>query len=174
MDGSVLSKRAFEKDINWQSNGRHDVGQDKAKHIEEKLLDNTFTSAGNLTRAGIDIGTAGFGDLSEAGCLVALVGMLIYFLTLALYAAGLLVIMDAPMILAEIVFEALLAAGLVRLAKQQAANGWLMSAFSFTWPSFAFVIIYAVLFVLWANIYAPGANSIPEIFNIILIKHGKS
>jgi hypothetical protein len=174
LDGSVLSKRAFEKDKTWQVGSPNQSVNDRAKSIEAKVLDNTFSGARTTLEAGIDAGAAGFGGLSEAGCLLALAAILVYFLTLGLYAAGLLVIMDAPMILAEIVFEAALAAGLVRLAKRQAANGWLLTAFSFTWPSCAFVIISSVLFALFANIYAPEANSISEVVKIALLKHGKS
>jgi hypothetical protein len=174
LNGSVLSKREFEKDKYWLNSEVLHSHQDRARSVEVKVLDKTFSVADSSLRAGIDIGSIGFGEASEVGCLVALVGILIYFLTLTLYAAGLLVIMEAPAILAEIVFEAALAAGLVRLAKRQTANGWLTSAFSITWPSFAFVTICAILFALIANKLAPEANSISEIAKIMFIKYGKS
>ncbi len=174
LDGRVMSKRAFEKDAVWQNIAQGHFETDKVKSIEGKLLDNTFSGATTSIRTGLDIGTTGFGEISGIGCVFVLFGIFIYFVTIALYAAGFLLIIDAPVILAEIVFEAILAAGLVRAARRQASNGWLVSAFSVTWPSLAFVMIFAVLFALFVNRYAPEANSIPDLVKVISIKYGKS
>jgi hypothetical protein len=76
----------------------------------------------------------------EAGCLIVLV------LTLVLVVGGsaIVLISDAPLILAEVAFQFFLASGLVRSAKAIDSPSWLGSVIKHTWRVFVLILLLSV------------------------------
>jgi hypothetical protein len=115
------------------------------------------------------------GGAEELGCVVGIV-LLIGLVILALiFGAGVYFIYEAPVILTEVVFEALLAGGLVNVSKRMSYDAsWSGSVVNVTWPAFAFVLIGAMLFAAGAGKYAPDAKTLPEVISKIRSENGKS
>jgi hypothetical protein len=90
----------------------------------------------------------------------------IILLVIAVIAASLggsfFIIYQAPEILFEAAFEALLVAGLVRRAKQMKSEGWVFSIFKRTWLPFVIVLGLAITLGFIIRHKCPEAVSFSE------------
>lgn len=110
-------------------------------------------SAGDV----LDVG----GD--EGGCLVVLVAVLVWMVAIFIFSATLAVIWNAPLILAEVVFEVILGSSLVRQSQGLRATDWSLVLFKRTWKAFAVVVGLILLFCFSASRSAPEATTAMEV-----------
>lgn len=79
-------------------------------------------------------------------------------------AAGVYVIYSAPALLAEILLDSLLLAGLYRKVRSVEPRHWLVSAFRLTWlPVLAVIVMFAIAGYL-LQLAAPEARTIGDVF----------
>ena len=90
------------------------------------------------------------------GCLYVIV------VAAAFFAFGGYVVVAAPSFAADVVLEALLAAGLIRGVRRVESSGWITGVWKATRGSLAFTFTVALLFGAWAHAYAPGAATAME------------
>ncbi len=109
------------------------------------------------------------GDGDGEGILVLL---LLLVLLVVVFCSGLYVIWEAPNILAEAAFQAVLATSLRRRAKLVDQPGWTGSLLSATWWPFAIVLLAAAAFGLAATHYCPTSTRLPEVLQQCLPEHG--
>jgi len=74
------------------------------------------------------------------------------------------VVYEAPVILSEAAFEALLAASLIKGTKRIDAGDWVGSVFATTWKPFVVTLIMAWVAGCLLSYYYPGASRIADIF----------
>jgi hypothetical protein len=117
------------------------------------------SSGGGSDKSGCLSFDIGGGD---EGCFVVI--LLAVFVGVLLIAGGYL-IYAAPAILGEAVFEALLAAALVRRTKKLAAAGWAGSIFRATVWIFLAVLAFAIVLGWYAQRSCPGAERIRDAIN---------
>jgi hypothetical protein len=108
-------------------------------------------------------------DSGDEGCgvvilLLALLGLLLF----GVFGAGIFLIYQSPVILAEAAFQAALSLGLINAAKRIEYGDWTGSVFKATWIPFAAVLALAVGFGWAAQHYCPAATKAAEIFYLCL------
>jgi hypothetical protein len=141
-------------------------------------------ASGSWDTPGLEFTPDGGGDISggaaevvggaagEGGCFVVLIGL---SLLAIVFGIGIYFIYEAPVILAEAVFEALLAGGLIRVAKRMRYDAsWSDGVIKKTWPAFILVLLGSFLFAWAASYYAPETKDLPEVIAKIKLQHGKS
>jgi hypothetical protein len=87
------------------------------------------------------------------GCLYVIVAYVAFF------ALGGYVLASAPSFAADVVLEALLAAGLIRGVRRIESSGWMTGVWKATRGSLAFTLVVSLLFGAWAHAFAPGAST---------------
>lgn len=97
----------------------------------------------------------------EKGCLIALVLLAV---AAVVFGAGLFLVYQAPLILSEAAFQAILAGGLARGAKRLEEGDWLGSVFKATWKPFALTLVLAIIAGFCIHHYFPGVTRISELF----------
>lgn len=108
-----------------------------------------------------DIGDVG-GD--EGGCLIVIALLLLAVALFAVFGAAAYVIYQAPAILAEVVFEVLLASPLARGVRALDSANWPSVLLRKTWRPFAVIAGAAMLFAVYCHIERPGARTAAEVF----------
>lgn len=103
-------------------------------------------------------------DLGDDGCLGIIVLLLLIALILGVAGAGIYLIYQAPVILAEAAFQAAMAAGLVKATNRMDQIGWTGSVWEATWVPFAILLITATAFGWAAQEYCPEATKMAEVF----------
>jgi hypothetical protein len=140
----------------------------------------TEGTAAEAAAAGSETGSAAasaagdaVGDAASAldvddpkGCLVALALLAIAAL---ICGAGIYLVYQAPFILSEAAFQALLAGGLARRARRIEQGDWLGSVFRATWIPFALTLLLSLLAGGLIHHFFPEVTRISELF-IQLIK----
>lgn len=101
------------------------------------------------------------GDLDEFAAVVLLVAVVV-----AISGSAFYVVYQAPEILFEAAFEAMLVAGLFRRGKRIQAEGWANSIFKRTWLPFGIVMIVAMTFGFVIKYQCPAATSFSEYRNL--------
>ena len=77
---------------------------------------------------------------------------------------AIMMVVSAPTLLGEVLIDSLLAAGFYRRLKKIEGGNWLKSAFNRTWlPVFGLIIFFVVAGLIF-HWYAPGADSIGDIW----------
>ena len=100
-------------------------------------------------------------DGGDEGCLI----VVLIAVVLALVVASAYVIWAAPAILAEVAFEAALAAALARSAKRIDRPGWVGAVSRATmWPFIA-VLFFAIAFGAYAQHHCPEANRLADVLS---------
>jgi hypothetical protein len=94
------------------------------------------------------------------GCLVVFV---VLVLLAVLFGAGGYLIADAASFFSEIVFELLLAAGLVRRMRRWDPPSWTAGAVRKTLPALIVSLLLVIGFGLWAQSRYPDANTVAEV-----------
>jgi hypothetical protein len=103
----------------------------------------------------------------EGGLVLAIVLGLLAVLLFSVLGAGVFLIWEAPAILAEAAFNAVLAASLVRSTKRINEPDWLGSVFKATWKPFAVVLALAVASGWAMHHYLPKANRMMDVIHMI-------
>jgi hypothetical protein len=99
----------------------------------------------------------------EGGCLIVLVAVLVWIVAIFIFSATLAVIWNAPLILAEVVFEVILGSSFVKQSKDLRVTDWSMVLFKRTWKGFAVVVGLILLFCISAARSAPEATTAMEV-----------
>jgi hypothetical protein len=113
---------------------------------------------------------SGSGSSSRSGFGIDLDGdglwLLILFAVLvaAIFGAGAYLIYQAPVILPEAAFQAVLAPGLVKTARNSHDPGWMESVLKKTIIPFALVLVLAGVFGQQAHKRCPGAATVRQVF----------
>ena len=94
------------------------------------------------------------------GCLVV---MVVLVLLAGLFGIGGYLIADAASFFSEIVFELLLAVGLVRRMRRGDPPSWTAGVLRKTWPALVVTLLIVIGFGLWAQDRYPGARSVAEV-----------
>jgi hypothetical protein len=97
----------------------------------------------------------------EKGCLIALALLAV---AAVIFGAGLFLIYQAPLILSEAAFQAILAGSLARRAKRLEQGDWMGSVFKATWIPFALTLVMAIAGGLIIHCCFPGVTRISELF----------
>ena len=84
-------------------------------------------------------------------------------LGLLFYGMGFYLIAEAEGFFAEIVFELLLAAGLVRGLRKVDSAGWVGGFISVTWPALFIVTVLSLGIGAYAEHRYPGVKTMPEL-----------
>jgi hypothetical protein len=115
------------------------------------------------------------GGAEEGGCFIAILVLIGLTILAVIFGAGVYFIYEAPIILTEVAFEALLAGGLVHVSKRMRHDAsWSGSVINVTWPAFAFVLIGSILFAFTVARYVPEAKTFSEVISKVTFTHGKS
>ncbi len=120
------------------------------------------TGSGAASAAGDAIGDAVSSVDDSKGCLVALALLAIAAL---ICGAGIYLVYQAPFILSEAAFEAMLAGGLVRGTRRIERGDWMGSVFRATWLPFALTLLLSLLAGWLIHHYFPGVTRISELFS---------
>lgn len=104
---------------------------------------------------------------ADEGCLPIIVLLLILALLLAVLGVGFYVVWQAPMLLAEVAFEAALAAGLVKPSRRLDDPGWIGGAVRASWLPFLLVFLAALAVAALAESFAPEARTLLEAVKIL-------
>jgi hypothetical protein len=97
------------------------------------------------------------GDSDEAAVILLLVAAVLVVSGSAFY-----IVYQAPEILFEAAFEAVLVAGLVKRSKEVAAEGWARAIFKRTWFLFLGVLVVMMIFGFVIRHQCPGASSFAD------------
>jgi hypothetical protein len=115
-------------------------------------------SAGSSSSGGGSSGSLFDADVDEG------VVLLLFALLLAvIFGAGIYLVYQAPAILTEAAFEAVLASGLVKASRRMTRAGWMGSIFRSTWVPFAIVLAMAIAFGFVAKSFCPDAAKISDV-----------
>lgn len=85
-------------------------------------------------------------------------------LLVVIFGAGAYLVYQAPVILSEAAFEALLASGLVKASNKMHGVGWMGSVFKATRIPFLVLLVMTVVFGLVVSHYCPEATRLADIF----------
>ncbi|MEO8190935.1 MAG: hypothetical protein ABI682_11395 [Acidobacteriota bacterium] len=108
-------------------------------------------------------GKSGGGGGGDGDGLLLLI--LFALLVVAVFGAGAYLVYQAPVILSETAFHALLAGGLVRTARGAHEPGWMGSALKATVLPFALVLVLAGVFGYQAHKLCPTASTVGQVFH---------
>jgi hypothetical protein len=100
-------------------------------------------------------------DLGDEGIVL----ILFLLLLLIIFGAGAWLVWQAPVILSEAAFEALLVSGLVKASNRIERGNWIGSIFRATFFPFAIVMAMTLIFSAAAHHYCPDAVKLPDIFH---------
>jgi hypothetical protein len=103
----------------------------------------------------------------EGGLVLIIVLGILAALLFSVLGAGVFLIWEAPAILAEAAFNAVLAASLVRSTKRMNEPDWLGSVFKATWKPFAVVLALAVVSGWAMHHYLPKASRMMDVIHLV-------
>jgi hypothetical protein len=110
----------------------------------------------------------GLGD--DGGLALAIAIALLAVVMALLFGAAAFVIWQAPGILGEVVFEAMLGSPLVRGVKAMDAGLWVRALLARTWKPFALVSAFAMAFAAYAGAAVPQARTAAEVIAVLAMK----
>ena len=125
-------------------------------------------TADALGGVGDTVGDAVGGAVDDEGglALVVVLGLLVVLL-FSVLGAGLFLVWQAPAILAEAAFDAVLAASLVRSSKKMNEPDWMGSVFKTTWKPFAVVFALAVVSGWAMHHYLPKVSRLMDVIRMV-------
>lgn len=154
------------------ANRRFSTGGDGVGDMVGSVAD-SVSSGGSDTGGGGGGGGSSFslGDGDGEGGIIILAVLVVVMLVV--FCSGVYVIWEAPNILAEVAFQAVLAGSLRRRAKMAEDPGWTGGVLRATWWPFAIVVLVSALFGGVAIGLCPGATRLPEVLNMCVpqLKH---
>lgn len=98
--------------------------------------------------------------------------LLILFIVLVcgILGAGAFLVYQAPAVLSEAAFQAILASGLARTARNAHDPGWAKSVFKATVLPFAIVLVLAAVFGIAASRRCPAATTVRQVFRTCIFR----
>jgi hypothetical protein len=128
------------------------------------------SDAGASSGGGSGLGLPEFDlpDLGDDGVVPLVILGLILALLLAVFGVGVYLIWQAPLLLAEVAFEAAMAAGLVRSVRKVGDPGWVGGALSASWKPFALILVLSISAAVLAEKFAPEARTLPQAVHQLL------
>jgi hypothetical protein len=115
-------------------------------------------SGSGLALPDIDVDLGG----ADEGCLPLIILALVLALLVAVFGVGAYVVWQAPMLLAEVAFEAALAGGLIRAARRVDDPGWIGGALSASWKPFLLIFVFSLAAAALTEKFAPEARTLPQ------------
>jgi hypothetical protein len=115
-------------------------------------------SGSGLALPDIDVDLGG----ADEGCLPLIILVLVLALLVAVFGVGVYVVWQAPMLLAEVAFEAALAGGLIRAARRVDDPGWIGGALSASWKPFLLIFVFSLAAAALTEKFAPEARTLPQ------------
>lgn len=103
----------------------------------------------------------------EIGIVLIVVFGVLIALLFSVLGVGLYIIWEAPAILAEAVFDTVLAASLIRSTKQMNEPDWMENIFKATWKPFAIVLGFSVISGWAMHHYAPEASRMMDVIHLV-------
>jgi len=103
----------------------------------------------------------------EGGVVLVIVLGLLAVLLFSVLGAGVFLIYQAPAILAEAAFDAVLAASLVRSSRKMNQPDWMGSIFKATWKPFAVVLLLAIAAGWAIHHYLPTASRMIDVIHMV-------
>lgn len=103
----------------------------------------------------------------EGGLILVVVLGLLALLLFSVLGAGVFLIYQAPAILAEAAFDAVLAASLVRSSRSMNQPDWVGSVFKTTWKPFAVVLLLALVAGGAMHHYLPRASRMIDVIGMV-------
>lgn len=123
---------------------------------------------GAVSGIGEAVGSAVDGVVDdEIGIVLVIVFGLLVALLFSVLGVGLYIVWEAPAILAEAVFDTVLAASLVRSTKQMNEPDWMENVFKATWKPFAIVLGFSVISGWAMHHYAPEASRMMDVIHLV-------
>jgi hypothetical protein len=124
---------------------------------------------GALSGVGDTVGdvVGGVAD-DEGGFVVVIVLGFLALLLFSVLGAGMFLVWQAPAILAEAAFDAILAASLLRSSKRINQPDWMGSVFRATWKPFATVFLISILAGWAMHHYLPEAARMLDVIRILM------
>lgn len=113
-------------------------------------------------------------DVGQADALVLVVLGLILVAILSAAYASVLIVFQAPILLAEVLADGVLLAGLSRRFKSSDVEHWTTGAVRRTWKSALFVALVFLAVGLALQLLVPDATTMSEAFWITLSRRGES
>jgi len=104
----------------------------------------------------------------EGGLALVLVLGLLALLLFSVLGAGMFLVWQAPAILAEAAFDAVLAASLVKSSNNMQEPDWVGSVFKTTWKPFALVLILAMVAGWAMHHYLPEATRMMDVIQLFM------
>lgn len=104
----------------------------------------------------------------EGGLVLVIVLGILAVLLFSVMGAGFFLIYQAPAILAEAAFDAVLAASLVRSSRKMNQPDWMGSIFKATWKPFAVVLALAIVAGWGMHYYLPKASRMIDVIRMVL------
>jgi hypothetical protein len=104
----------------------------------------------------------------EGGIVLVIVLGLLAVLLFSVLGAGVFLIYQAPAILAEAAFDAVLAASLVRSSRKMNQPDWMGSIFKATWKPFAVVMLLAIVAGWAMHHYLPTASRVIDVIHSVV------
>jgi hypothetical protein len=103
----------------------------------------------------------------EGGLALVIVLGILAVLLFSVLGAGVFLIYQAPAILAEAAFDAVLAASLVRSSRKMNQPDWMGSIFKATWKPFAVVLLLAIVAGWAMHHYLPKASRLINVIHMV-------
>jgi hypothetical protein len=103
----------------------------------------------------------------EGGCLLVIAGVLLALGLGVLFGAAGMVIVEAPTIITEVVFEVLLASTLIRGVRRLQGRDWGRALFRQTWKLFAWLCAATLAFAFFAALVAPRARTTMDVVHTL-------
>ena len=111
-----------------------------------------------------DLGIEGIADAD--GCAAGCFGiMVVVLLVTAIYGAGVWLVVEAPMVLTEGLFQVLIAGSLMRRMRQMEAPNWVGGVFTLTWKPFLVAGALALAVGLYAQNECPLAVRMSDVLH---------
>lgn len=139
-------------------------------------FDGGGASASSVSDAAGAVGHSGVGDAvaeaaggldADEGIFLVIAIALVALALIALFGATGYIIYEAPKILAEVVFEVLLASPFIKGARAIESANWSGALVRRTWKPFAIVCVAALGFAFFAAAVAPQARTAAEVIRVL-------
>ncbi|RJQ41498.1 MAG: hypothetical protein C4550_01675 [Nitrospiraceae bacterium] len=122
-----------------------------------------LNSAGSIAdSSGSDAVTevaSGVADFDEGGIILIILGLILA----VIFGAGIYLLYQAPVILAEVAFDFLLATSLIKSSKKIDSPDWAGSVFRATWIPFLLVLVITLGFALFVSSIYPEATRLSDV-----------
>lgn len=126
----------------------------------------TFAGDGGGTASGFDLPDIDLGGGDE-GCLPIILLLALLALLAAAAGVGVYMIWQAPLLLAEVAFEAAVAAGMIRSASRIRDPGWVAGAVRGSWKPFLLVLVLSILVAAALGHFVPEARTLLEAVGLL-------